>query len=163
MRQLLLATVATAALTFPAAAADQLQQSDNTQTQRSSTNSEMTSANQQQASRDISHEWLSSLEIRSIQQALIDKGYEPGAVDGMWGNLTRAAVWNFQQKNGIDPSGEVDPQTLSALGVTLAGQDQATVDTGSSTVGSGSTTGSATTGSGAGMDDAMPAGKQSQK
>ena len=165
MRQLLLATVATAALTFPAVAADQLKQSE-TQTQRPSAASQQAANNRQQV--DIRHEELSSAEIRDIQQALIDKGFDPGAVDGMWGNLTRAAVWNFQQENGMDPSGEVDRQTLSALGVQLASQDQETtrssaVGSGSATSGSGSmssgseTTGSATTGSGSSMNDAKPA------
>jgi peptidoglycan hydrolase-like protein with peptidoglycan-binding domain len=85
----------------------------------------------------------------------------------MWGNLTRAAVWNFQQENGMDPSGEVDRQTLSALGVQLASQDQGTVGSattgsGAQTTGSGAATtgsGAATTGSNAGMDDAKPDNK----
>lgn len=155
MRQLLLATVATAALALPAVAADTMQQSNSTQSQ-----TQAQPVSQQRAEVDIQHQTLSSAEIKDIQQALIDEGYDPGAVDGMWGNLTRAAVWNFQQENGMDPSGEVDRETLAALGVQLASQNQATVDTGSSTLSSGSETtgsGSATTGSGSGIDDAKPA------
>jgi hypothetical protein len=67
MRQLLLATVATAALTFPAVAADQLKQSE-TQTQRPSAASQQAANNPQQV--DIRHEELSSAEIKDIQQAL---------------------------------------------------------------------------------------------
>jgi hypothetical protein len=164
MRQLLLATVATAALTFPAVAADQLKQSDNSGLQQSSAASQ--SATNQQVAVDIQHKNLTSAEIKDIQQALIDKGFDPGAVDGMWGNLTRAAVWNFQQENGIDPSGEVDRQTLSALDVQLASPEQGTIGSGASAADSGSaTTGAATTGSGSGsgMNNAEPAGDQSKK
>ena len=55
--------------------------------------------------------------IRAAQEALNDKGYNAGAVDGLWGPHTRSAVLDFQQAQGIAQSGELDQQTLSALGV----------------------------------------------
>jgi peptidoglycan hydrolase-like protein with peptidoglycan-binding domain len=61
--------------------------------------------------------------VQSVQQALKQKGYDAGAVDGRWGPNTQDALRQFQQSQGITPSGNLDAQTLSALGVD---QNQAT-------------------------------------
>ena len=58
--------------------------------------------------------------VRSVQQALNDKGYNAGAADGRWGPTTRDAVRRFQQASGLPQSGELEPSTLSALGVLSA-------------------------------------------
>jgi hypothetical protein len=55
--------------------------------------------------------------VRSVQQSLHQKGYDAGAVDGRWGSNTESAVRQFQEANGLAPTGSLDPQTLSALGV----------------------------------------------
>ena len=55
--------------------------------------------------------------VRSVQQSLNQKGYDAGAVDGRWGANTESAVRQFQEANGLAPTGNLDPQTLSALGV----------------------------------------------
>jgi peptidoglycan hydrolase-like protein with peptidoglycan-binding domain len=55
--------------------------------------------------------------VQSVQQALKQKGYDAGTVDGQWGPNTREALRQFQQSQGITPSGNLDEQTLSALGV----------------------------------------------
>jgi hypothetical protein len=52
--------------------------------------------------------------IRELQQALNDAGYNV-MVDGIWGQQTRTALEEFQQQEGIEPTGEPDQQTLSAL------------------------------------------------
>jgi len=60
--------------------------------------------------------------IRQVQQALQKKGIDPGPIDGIVGPRTRAAVRNFQDRYGIEAGGEIDNQTLLALGaVELAG------------------------------------------
>ncbi len=59
--------------------------------------------------------------IRDAQQALKDKGYDPGPIDGINGPLTRAAVRNYQQKENIDVDGRLGPKTLDNLGVKHAG------------------------------------------
>lgn len=43
--------------------------------------------------------------VRRVQQALVDKGYLAGGVDGSYGAKTEAAVRSFQAKNGITASG----------------------------------------------------------
>jgi len=55
--------------------------------------------------------------VRSVQQALNDKGYNAGSVDGQWGPATEDAVKRFQQSAGLPPTGELERPTLVALGV----------------------------------------------
>jgi peptidoglycan hydrolase-like protein with peptidoglycan-binding domain len=35
--------------------------------------------------------------VREIQQALKDKGFDPGGIDGVWGRKTIAAVKQFSR------------------------------------------------------------------
>jgi peptidoglycan hydrolase-like protein with peptidoglycan-binding domain len=54
--------------------------------------------------------------IRQIQQALKDKGYDPGPVDNILGSRTKAALTKFQKEKNL-PVGNLDLDTLKALGV----------------------------------------------
>jgi peptidoglycan hydrolase-like protein with peptidoglycan-binding domain len=56
-------------------------------------------------------------EIRSIQQALNDHGYNVGAVDGHMGPNTQDALRRFQEAQNLPQTGEPDARTLAALGV----------------------------------------------
>lgn len=53
--------------------------------------------------------------IRDIQRALAAKGYVVGAIDGVWGPQTRAALARFQRDQGITVDGIVGPQSLGRL------------------------------------------------
>ncbi len=55
--------------------------------------------------------------VRQAQQALKDKGYDPGPVDGINGPLTKAAVRQYQEKENISADGRIGPKTLDSLGV----------------------------------------------
>lgn len=62
--------------------------------------------------------------IKAAQQALVNLGYNLGntgpnkdGVDGKFGDLTTAAVIQFQKKNGIKQTGNVGEVTSKALGV----------------------------------------------
>src|SRR5262249_30720860 len=55
--------------------------------------------------------------IRAAQQALNDRGYNAGPVDGQWSAATQDAVKRFQRASGLPETGELAPSTLSALGV----------------------------------------------
>ncbi len=55
--------------------------------------------------------------VRSVQQALNDRGYSAGSVDGQWGPATEDAVRRFQQASGLPQTGELERSTLAALGV----------------------------------------------
>jgi hypothetical protein len=62
--------------------------------------------------------------VRSVQQALKDKGFDAGAADGAWGPSTEKALRDFQQARGLPESGSLDPQTLAMLGVEQQGMGQ---------------------------------------
>ena len=54
----------------------------------------------------------------SLLQAILAKNpalYPSGIVSGYFGSLTEAAVRNFQNKYGIDPSGTVGTKTIIKL------------------------------------------------
>lgn len=55
--------------------------------------------------------------IANVQAALQQRGYDPGAVDGTYGPNTREALLNFQQDNGLQPTGQIDEATLNSLGM----------------------------------------------
>jgi hypothetical protein len=56
--------------------------------------------------------------VMTIQMLLAGKGHSAGAIDGIFGENTRAAVVAFQNDVGISPpDGAVDPRTRTALGL----------------------------------------------
>jgi N-acetylmuramoyl-L-alanine amidase len=59
--------------------------------------------------------------VSEIQTRLKNWGYYDGAVDGVYGSRTEAAVRWFQQKNGLSVDGQVGNQTLAALGIYPSG------------------------------------------
>ncbi len=59
----------------------------------------------------------SSDEIRQAQQALKDKGFDPGPVDGVDGGKTKSAIKAFQKSQNLAADGRLGPQTLDGLGV----------------------------------------------
>lgn len=56
-------------------------------------------------------------DVVSLQQALAAHGFNPGALDGAYGQATIAAVIAFQNSEGLLPDGIVGPRTLVALGL----------------------------------------------
>jgi peptidoglycan hydrolase-like protein with peptidoglycan-binding domain len=59
---------------------------------------------------------LSPDQIRQLQQALNENGFNAGEVDGVFGARTREALKRFQTQAGLPPTGELDAQTLTAVG-----------------------------------------------
>lgn len=55
--------------------------------------------------------------VKTLQSALISKGFNPGPVDGIFGPVTEAAVKAFKTSVGLTVNGIVDVQTWTALGV----------------------------------------------
>ena len=55
--------------------------------------------------------------ILQAQQKLQDAGYDVGPINGKWEHKSQDALRKFQQAQGMDATGELDQQTLSALGV----------------------------------------------
>ena len=57
--------------------------------------------------------------VRRIQDALLQKGVDPGPLDGIFGAKTAAAVATFQGMRGLISDGLVGPQTAAALGISI--------------------------------------------
>lgn len=55
--------------------------------------------------------------VRQAQEKLMSEGFDPGAVDGRLGQQTRQGLKDFQESRGLEPSGQLDPQTIAALGL----------------------------------------------
>lgn len=53
--------------------------------------------------------------IKAVQQILADQGYAPGAVDGVVGAETRAAIKAFERDNGLDQTGRVSGKLLHKI------------------------------------------------
>jgi len=70
----------------------------------------------------------SGANITQVQQALNDKGFDAGPVDGKAGPKTKAALKQFQQSQGISSSGQLDGKTLVALGVQSSASAQGSSD-----------------------------------
>ena len=64
--------------------------------------------------------------VRTIQTKLKNWGYYDGAVDGIYGSATTAAVKYFQKTNGLTADGIVGPATLKALGMPADGGSSGT-------------------------------------
>ena len=58
-------------------------------------------------------------QVREIQQELKSRGLYEGKIDGEMGPRTKEAIIAFQRKQGLQPTGEMDSRTFSALGVNL--------------------------------------------
>ena len=58
---------------------------------------------------------LASDFVKKTQEALVEKGFDPGPVDGLWGPKTESALVSFQEKQGFFASGLLDRQTRRSL------------------------------------------------
>lgn len=105
----------------------------------------------------MSGENMDQDEIRDLQQALKDAGRDV-EVDGVWGDSTAQALRDFQEEEGITASGELDDETLTALGLDLGTgvQDGATQQAETPSGTTGTTPGAGTAGS---TDEPMPQSK----
>lgn len=55
--------------------------------------------------------------VRNVQGRLRALGFYTGAVDGQWGPGTEQATMRLQQNRGLQPSGRLDPPTVTAMGL----------------------------------------------
>ncbi len=92
---------------------------------------DLSKSNESQA---LSKYGSNSNEVRQIQQKLKNWGYYNGAVDGIYGSKTLAAVKSFQQKNGLTVDGIAGEKTLSAMGITSSSSSNTASNTNSSDV-----------------------------
>ncbi|HYD30337.1 MAG TPA: peptidoglycan-binding domain-containing protein [Azospirillaceae bacterium] len=77
------------------------------------------------ASGSQASDWTQNQQVvRDIQQALNNQGFDAGDVDGMWGPRTQAALRNFEQSKGMQADGQLDQETMAALGVDASAAQQ---------------------------------------
>ncbi len=55
--------------------------------------------------------------IRHVQSQLKSAGHDPGPIDGRMSERTSDALRSFQQQRGLQITGQLDAQTLAALGI----------------------------------------------
>jgi Putative peptidoglycan binding domain len=53
--------------------------------------------------------------VANVQSALQEQGFYQGEVDGILGPQTRAALAEYQSKQGMEPTGAIDEPTLESL------------------------------------------------
>jgi peptidoglycan hydrolase-like protein with peptidoglycan-binding domain len=58
---------------------------------------------------------MSGADVKALQERLSSLKYYPGAIDGQFGADTQAALWAFQEINGVKVTGVVDAATKNAL------------------------------------------------
>jgi N-acetylmuramoyl-L-alanine amidase len=64
---------------------------------------------------------IGKVQVPGVQVALYRHGYYKGAIDGISGPLTKAAIKRFQKEKGLQPDGVVGKRTRAAFG-TYGGQ-----------------------------------------
>ncbi len=57
----------------------------------------------------------STYSAREIQQALANRGHDPGVIDGVWGRRSTNALKAFQKAEGLPQSGALDKPTAEKL------------------------------------------------
>ncbi len=59
--------------------------------------------------------------VSQIQTLLKNQGFYSGAVDGVYGSATEAAVTKYQKRFGLKADGIAGPQTLAYMGISSSG------------------------------------------
>lgn len=61
--------------------------------------------------------YVDATTVGQIQQTLTSRGFRPGPSDGVMGPSTQDALKRFQQSENLEPTGQLNRQTLNALGL----------------------------------------------
>jgi dienelactone hydrolase len=63
----------------------------------------------------VVHTALTRALVKRVQQALKGEGYDPGPIDGAWGNKSRIAMNSYLETVGLTPRKSIDLEALQAL------------------------------------------------
>ncbi|HXV19004.1 MAG TPA: peptidoglycan-binding domain-containing protein [Candidatus Omnitrophota bacterium] len=67
------------------------------------------------ASKKSAYIRVSGVSVKQVQRALLNKGYDPGPVDGKMGKKTKSAIKQFQRSNNLKADGIIGQRTWSRL------------------------------------------------
>jgi hypothetical protein len=62
---------------------------------------------------------MTESDAMQVEEALAQRGYDPGAVDGLIDDNSRAAIREFQDDHQLAVTGIIDPETGERLGVVV--------------------------------------------
>ena len=65
------------------------------------------------------------LNVKLVQTALREAGFDPGAIDGKMGTKTKNAIKAFQRASGLTADGKIGYKTLAKLSEFLSAQQEA--------------------------------------
>lgn len=116
-KQIVTAVAAAFVLAAPAFAAGDAQRDQRAQDSMSNSSHGDATRGAGMSQSGLGSQAQSSAAVREAQQALQQKGFDVGPIDGVMGPKTSAALREFQQAQGLKSSGRLDQQTLSALNV----------------------------------------------
>jgi len=108
-----------AALTAPATA-DTVEQKVKTGVQKTKDAADKVEDKIEDKAKDVKDRMLGATKhqhVMAAQQALKDKGHDPGMIDGKMGPRTRAAVAGYQKAEGLKVTGRLDDDTRAKLGM----------------------------------------------
>ncbi len=98
--------------------------------------------------------------VKQVQEALKDKGFDPGPIDGVMGQKTQEALKSFQQSKNLKVTGRLDSETAQQLGVSssISGTSSPNMGASGSSSHSNMGTSDSTVGTEKGDTSKMPAG-----
>jgi peptidoglycan hydrolase-like protein with peptidoglycan-binding domain len=68
-------------------------------------------------SSSMGHQAGGHANVKKVQEALKEKGHDPGPIDGVMGPKTQEALRAFQQSNNLKATGRIDAETAQKLGI----------------------------------------------
>ncbi len=73
---------------------------------------------------DEDHHFFTNEHLKVLQQKLLDKGFEVGTPDGIWGPMTRQALQQYQLQNNLVADGFPNREVFAKLEIPLSKPDR---------------------------------------
>lgn len=86
--------------------------------------SDSETASAEQSDKPWADQQIALDKVEKVQEKLKNEGYNVGSVDGLIGPNTESALREFQESNDLSASGELNQETIDALGVDVELDDQ---------------------------------------